>query len=112
MFYLEKLKERNKMNKRGDVTDIFTFLSLIFILGVGLFIFAFIIPQITNGLENAGMNQSSEGADAIRQLEDFGTVQIQRGFFLLFVGLSISTFLSAFLVRVHPIFMFLYIIFP
>lgn len=104
-------KERNSMNKRGDVTDIFTFLILLFILGVGLFVFAYIIPQITNGLGNAGMNDSTEGAEAIAELETFGTVQIQRGFFLLFVGLTISTFISAFLVRVHPIFMFLYIIF-
>ncbi len=106
-----KILKRNNMNKRGDVTDIFTFLILVFILGVGLFIMAFIIPQITNGLGNAGMNASVEGADAISQLEDFGTIQIQRGFFLLFVGLSISTFISAFLIRVHPIFMFLYILF-
>ncbi len=99
------------MNKRGDVTDTLTFLLLIFVLGVGLFIFAFIIPQITQGLENAGMNASTEGGNAIDQLEDFGTVTIQRGFFLLFVGISIATFISAFLVRVHPIFLFLYVLF-
>ena len=98
-------------NKKGDVTDIITFLILIFILGVGLFILAFIVPQISQGLENANINQSTEAANAIDQLEDFGTVTIQRGFFLLFVGLIISTFISAFLTRVHPIFMFLYIIF-
>ena len=106
-----KIREKNSMNKRGDVTDIITFLILIFILVVGLFIFAFIIPQITQGLENAGINETSEAADAIDKLEIFGTVQIQRGFFLIFVGLSIATFISAFLVRVHPIFMFLYILF-
>ena len=57
------------------------------------------------------MNESTEGANAIDQLERFGTVQIQRGFFLVFVGLIISTLISAFLVRVHPIFLFLYIMF-
>lgn len=106
-----EILKRNKLNKRGDVTDIFTFLILVFILGVGLFIFAFIIPQITDGLSGVSISNSTEAANAIAQLEDFGTIQIQRGFFLLFVGLSISTFISAFLVRVHPIFMFLYILF-
>ncbi len=111
MELLKELIKKDSMNKRGDVTDIFIFLILLFILGVGLFIFAFIIPQISEGLENAGMGESSEGANAVQQLEKFGTTQIQMGFFLLFVGLIISTLISAFLIRVHPIFMFLYILF-
>ncbi len=97
--------------KKGDVTDILTFLILIFILGVGLFLFAFIIPAITTSLNEAGLNQSTETTDAINALEDLGVTQLQRGFFLLFVGISIATFISAFLVRAHPIFLFLYILF-
>jgi len=109
---LELRKLINKpMNKKGDVTDTITLLILLFILGVGFFILAFVVPSITTGLRDAGMNQSDEGEDAIQQLENFGTVQIQRGFFLVFVGLIISTLISAFLVRVHPIFLFLYVIF-
>lgn len=98
-------------NKRGDVTDILTFGIIVFIMGFGFFILAFIIPEISDGLNEAGLNNTVEGQNAIDVLEDFGTVTIQRGFFLLFIGLAIGTFLSAFLVRTHPIFMFLYIFF-
>lgn len=104
--YLEPIK-----GKKGDVPDILIFLITIFILGVGLFIFAFIIPEITSSMNQAGMNETNETRSAINQLESFGTVTIQRGFFLLFIGLSIATFISAFLVRAHPIFLFLYILF-
>lgn len=97
-------------NKKGDVTDMLVFLVVIFILAIGLFILAFIIPQITDGLEQAGLNSSSEGANAINRLSDVGTVTIQRGFFLLFMGLIASTMITSFFARTHPIFLFLYIL--
>ncbi len=96
-------------NKKGDVTDILIFIVVIFILAVGLFIFAYIVPQISSGLNDAGLNSSTEGANAITSLSNFGTVTIQRGFFLLFVGLIISTMVTSFFARTHPIFLFLYI---
>lgn len=97
------------MNKRGDVTDILIFLVLMFVLSIGFFIIAFVVPQITDGLSEAGLNGTTEGAFAISSLSDFGTVTIQRGFFLLFVGLIIGTMVSSFFARTHPIFLFLYI---
>lgn len=97
-------------NKKGDVTDMLIFIVLIFILAIGLFIFAFIIPQISSGLNDAGLNSSTEGSSAISSLGDFGTITIQRGFFLLFAGLIISTMVTSFFARTHPIFLFLYIL--
>lgn len=101
-------KVRRK-NKRGDVTDILIFSILIFTFAIILFIFSFIIPEITDGLRAGGLNNTPEGTSAIDQLENFGSVGIQRGFFLFFVGLIISNLISAFLVRTHPAFLFLYI---
>lgn len=98
-----------RINKKADVTDMLVFLIVVFILLVGFFIIAFIVPQITNGLNEAGLNSSTEGANAINNLESFGTVTIQRGTFLLFVGLIISTMVTSFFARTHPIFLFLYI---
>jgi len=103
---MQKLEEE----KKGDVTDIFVFIVLTFIMGVGLFTFAFIIPTITEGLEASTLNSSVETNNAIEQLERYGTEGMQRGFLLLFSGLVIGTFISAFLVRSHPIFLFLYIL--
>lgn len=97
-------------NKKGDVTDMLLFVIAVFILFVGFFILAFIVPQITDGLKDAGLNNSAEGANAIDRLSEFGTVTIQRGVFFLFVGLIISTMVTAFFARTHPIFLFLYIL--
>ncbi len=98
------------MNKKGDVTDMIIFLVVVFILAIGLFIFAYIIPQISGGLQDAGLDSTTEGSFAINQLSSFGTVTIQRGFFLVFVGLIISTMVTSFFARTHPLFLFLYIL--
>lgn len=107
---MEKLKLLGK-NKKADVTDMPIFLLMLFILGVGIFIFVFVIDEISDGLRTANLNNTSEGANAINQLENLGTIQLQRGFMLFFMGLIAGTMISAFLIRVHPIFLFLYIFF-
>ncbi len=103
---LEKIRIKNK---KGDVPDMLIFMVLVFAFAVILFVFTFIIPQLTDGLRTGGLNNTPEGASAIDQLEDFGSDGIQRGFFLLFMGFIISTFITSFLVRTHPIFLFLYV---
>lgn len=95
--------------KKGDVTDPIIFLILVFSFSVIIFILAFIVPQISNGLAIAGLNNTPEGQAGIDQLNDFGTVTLQRGLFLLVFGLMISTLITSFLVRTHPLFLFLYI---
>lgn len=103
---LEKISVKNK---RGDVSDILIFASLVFIFAVVLVIFTFIIPEITQGLRDGGLNNTPEGSSAIDQLEDFGSKGIQRGFFLIFMGFIFSTFITSFLARTHPVFFFLYL---
>lgn len=97
--------------KKGDLPDMLVWLISIFVLAIGIFIFAFITPTITNALSDAGLNSSTEGTAAIESVSDIGTVTLQRGFFFLFIGLSISVMITSFLSRTHPIFLFLYILF-
>lgn len=104
-------RRRLLKEKRGDIPDILSFLIVIFILALGFFLLAFIIPIVANGLGTAGLNETSEGFMAIEETSKIGTVTIQRGFFLLFVGLIIGVMITSFLSRTHPIFLFLYIIF-
>lgn len=98
------------IGKKGDVTDMFVFLITVFILAIGLFVFAFTVPRISDGLNSAGLNSSSEGKTAINEMELIGTQLMQRGFLLLFAGIIISTMITSFLTRVHPVFLFLYIL--
>jgi magnesium-transporting ATPase (P-type) len=95
--------------KKGELTDMLIFLITIFILAIGLFVMMYAVPKITGGLKLAGMNNSVEGANAISSLEDFGSNGINNGLMLLFVGLVIAQLITAFMVRTHPIFLFLYI---
>ncbi len=87
------------------------FLVSVVILAVGLFIFAFVIPSISDGLAEAGLNNSAEGISAIEEMNRIGVNTIQNGFFLLFVGLIMGTLITSFFGRTNPIFLFLYIIF-
>src|SRR5579872_5603065 len=101
----------NELKKKGELTDILVFTITIFILAIGFLILIFVIPTISNGLRSAGLNNTSQGTDAINQMDLIGTSTINNGFMLLFVGLIISTMITSFLVRTHPIFLFLYIFF-
>lgn len=97
--------------KKGDLPDMLIFLITVFIFAIGLIILAFVIPQISFGLETAGMNSSTEGQSAIDELTELGVNGMQKGFLFLFTGFIMGLMISSFLVRTHPIFIFLYIIF-
>ncbi len=97
--------------KKSDLPDMLIFLITIFVFAIGLLIMAFVIPSISNGLLTAGLNSTSEGAIAIDNLTKLGTEGMQKGFLFLFTGFVMGLMISSFLVRTHPIFMFLYMIF-
>lgn len=95
--------------KKSDLPDVLIFLVVTFILCIGAIVFAFIIPEITDGLRVAGLNESIQGSANIDYLENWATTGLQKGFFFLIIGLMIGTMISAFLINLHPIFIVLYI---
>ena len=97
--------------KKGDLPDMLIFLVTIFIFAIGLLIMAFVIPAISNGLNTAGLNSTDEAQTAIDEIAELGNNGMQKGFLFLFVGFIMALMISSFLVRTHPIFMFLYILF-
>ena len=97
--------------KKGDLPDMLIFLITIFIFAIGFLILAFVIPEITSGLESAGLNSTVEGQNAIDEVTEFGINGIQKGFLFLFTGFIMGLMISSFLIRTHPIFIFLYILF-
>ena len=97
--------------KKGDLPDMLIFLITIFIFAIGLLIMAFVIPAISDGLNNAGLNSTSEARLVIDEIAELGNQGMQRGFLFLFTGFIMALMISSFLVRTHPIFMFLYILF-
>jgi hypothetical protein len=99
------------MNKKGELSDMLVWVITIFIFAVGLFILAYVSPQIIGGLKTAGLNSSSAASNAIEDTQATLGVTINSGFLILFSGFVISMLISSFLVRTHPIFIFLYIFF-
>ncbi len=97
--------------KKGDLPDMLIFLITIFIMAIGLLILAFVIPEISLGLNEAGLNSSAEARASINEITELGVNGIQKGFLFLFVGFVAGLMISSFMVRTHPIFIFLYIIF-
>ena len=67
-------------SKKGELTDILIFVITMFILAVGLLIMIFVIPNISNGLRTAGLNNSAEGINALNSFDEIGTGTINNGF--------------------------------
>ncbi len=99
-------------SKKGDLPDMLIFIITLFVFAIGFLILAFVIPTIADGLNNAGLNESDPGAaKTIEEIAELGASGMQKGFFFLFVGLIMSTMITSFLTRTHPIFIFMYIFF-
>lgn len=97
--------------KKGDLPDMLIFVITIFVFAIGLLIMAYVIPEISGGLETAGLNSTTGGQNAIDNLTELGTEGMQRGFLFLFTGFIMGLMISSFLIRTHPIFIFMYVIF-
>ena len=81
-----------------------------FIFGIGIFIIAYVWPVIFEGMRTNGINNSVEANTAINQMIAIGNGGLSKGFVVIFIGLILSTMITAFLVRQHPIFLFMNII--
>ena len=103
--------EIRKLNKRGDVTDYITFLILIFFLAVSFLIAAFVNYHIKDIITTTDINNTDVAVDAANQIDNIIENTTDNAFVAIFAFLIIGMIVSSFLVRIHPIFIFLYIIF-
>lgn len=99
------------LNKKGDVTSGITFIVIIFFLAISFIVVAFINDKMKDVVEDTVLNQTSVASGIVDSMNFITTTGIQRGFALIFVFMIIGMMVSSFLVRVHPIWIFLYIIF-
>ena len=98
------------IKKKGDPTDIILFLVIIFFLVVSLVIAIYTNTIIHRVISTTVLNES-QAYDSIDQaftkVNDYG---VQRTFTFIWGLLVLGIIVSSFLVRVHPVFMFIYII--
>jgi len=99
-----------RKNKRGDVTDIFVFVLIAVFLAISFIVVLFVNNEVLDIISTTALNESSASSSIIDSFELINTQTVQRGY-ALFIGiLMIGMVVSAFLVRVHPAFIFIYII--
>jgi hypothetical protein len=98
------------MRKRADPTDIILFLVLIFFLAISFVIVGFANSKIQNLISNTALNSSEAYSSINSSFDNINNLGMQRGFVLLFGLLVIGILISSFLIRVHPVFIFIYII--
>lgn len=102
---------RRSLNKRGDLTDIILFVVIAFFLAVS-FIVVIYANNIIKDEVIAGTELGNTSA-ASSILDSFATINqqtVQRGYAMMMGLLLISVVASAFMVRLHPAFSFIYII--
>lgn len=98
-------------HKKGDVTEGLTFVVIIFFLAVSLLVSGFVITKIKLAVEDTALSNSTSAPDIIDGLDNLSTTGVQRAFVFLFAFLIVAMMMTAFLVRVHPAWLFLYVIF-
>ncbi len=98
------------LRKKGDPTDIFLFLVIIFFIAVSFIVVIFANTKIHEIISTTALNQSDAYSSIDASFTNINDFIIQRGFTLFFAILVMGILVSSFLIRVHPIFIFIYII--
>lgn len=97
------------IKRKGDPTDILLLLIMLFFLTVTIVVALYTNGKISNIISDTVLNQSSAYETingTFTQLNEYG---VQRAFTIFFGLLIIGILVSSFLVRVHPVFIFIYI---
>lgn len=100
-----------RKNKRGDVTDALVVLIILFFLAVSFITVLIVNNKLAEIIDDNEQFNSTAAAPAISSaFNTINTVTVQRGFVIFFGLLVVGVIGSSFLVRVHPAFLFIYII--
>ena len=98
------------LRKKGDPTDIILLLVIIFFLVISMIVALFVNTKIQSIISNTALNESNAYTQINSSFTDINLVGVQRGFTLFFGILIIGILVSSFLIRVHPVFIFIYIL--
>ena len=101
--------EIKELSKKAGIESIFFFIVTMLGLAIFIIIVAYTIPQITDGLKETELNDSS----AVRSIfaESDKTIdKLDPVFLIIFSGLIISIFIISFMIDSHLIFIPVYIL--
>lgn len=95
--------------KKGDATDVLIVVISVFFLAVIFLVYWYFTTTTAAALASTPIN-TTETRAGIQALSDLGTKGSSEGFVMIFAALLLGVMLSSFMVKIHPVFIFLYII--
>jgi len=98
------------MNKKGDLTDSISFAMWAFVFGIGLIALVFAFLTFYDALDETALNDDNATAAAITESTTYIALSLPSTYFVILFGLLLGTLVSAYFIRVHPIFMPVYIL--
>lgn len=96
--------------KKGDASEIIYFIIILFFLAVSFTVALYANSKISDVISTTALNESSAAPTIISAFNYVNETVVQRGYIIMFAMLILGLLISSFLVRVHPIFIFIYII--
>lgn len=98
-----------RLNKKGDATDPFIVMVILFFLAVAFIVGIFVNTKISEVITTTALNDSAAAGSIISTFDNLNATGIQRAYVLIFALMVIFVMASAFLVRVHPFWLWIYI---
>ena len=96
--------------KKGDPTDIVLLLVMVFFLVISFAVALYANDKIHTVISTTVLNESAAYSSIDSAFIQINEFTVQRGFILFFAILIIGIMVSSFMIRVHPIFIFIYIV--
>lgn len=98
------------IRKKADPTDIIFFLIVMFFLAISFVVVLYANSKIKEVIDTTVLNETDAYPSITSSFNTINTLTVQRGFTLVFGLLVIAILVSSFMIKVHPIFIFIYII--
>lgn len=99
-----------KRDKKGDVTDVIVFMLIAVFLAISFIVVLLMNDKIKDVIEDTALNDTSASESILDSFDNINSTVVQRGYILFMAILLIGVIVSSFLVRIHPGFLFLYIL--
>jgi len=97
-------------DKQGDLSDIMVILLITTFLAVSFIVVLYANDKVKEVIETTELNDTSAAPSILSAFDTINSTTVQNGFGIMMGLLIIGILVSSFLVRIHPAFLFLYII--
>lgn len=97
------------LKRKGDPTDYLLLLVILFFITISFVVTLYANGIIQNIISTTALNESSAYESINASFTTINEFTVQRAFTIFFGLLVIGILVSSFLVRVHPVFLFVYI---